>query len=118
MRAGLYERSEAFFEKLQGNIRKHEVTHLKKLLKFFKGYGKKCALGPLFKLLEASFELMIPLVVAKIVDEGIAAGDQIYVMKMCLVMISLGIIGMVCAFTAQYYAADTAVTFSARVQLI
>ena len=89
---------------------------MKKLLTFFKGYGKKCALGPLFKLLEATFELMIPLVVAKIVDEGIAAGDQIYVMKMCLVMISLGIIGMVCAFTAQYYAADTAVTFSARVR--
>ena len=64
---------------------------MKKLLKYMKGFGKQCILGPLFKLLEASFELMIPLVVARIVDTGIANGDQRYVVKMCGVMIALGI---------------------------
>ena len=52
---------------------------MKKLLKYMRGYGKECVLGPLFKLLEASFELMIPLVVAKIVDTGIGGGDRGYV---------------------------------------
>ena len=62
---------------------------MKKLLKYMKGYGKECVLGPLFKLLEASFELLIPLVVAKIVDTGIHNQDTGYIIKMCLVMISL-----------------------------
>ena len=81
-----------------------------------RGYEKQCVLGPLFKLLEASFELLIPLVVAKIVDHGIGGGDQSYVMKMCLVMILLGVIGLVCAVCAQYFAADAAVSFSARIR--
>ena len=89
---------------------------MKKLLKFMKGYGKECVLGPLFKLLEASFELLIPLVVAAIVDTGISAGDRGYVVKMCLVMIALGIIGLVCAVTAQYFAAKAAVGFAARLR--
>ena len=89
---------------------------MKKLLKYMSGYGKECILGPLFKLLEASFELLIPLVVAKIVDAGIGAGDNGYVMKMCLVMISLGIIGLVCAVTAQYFAARAAVGFATRLR--
>ena len=73
-------------------------------------------MGPLFKLLEASFELLIPLVVAKIVDMGIASQDQRYVIKMCLVMVALGIIGLVCAVTAQYFAARAAVGFAARLR--
>lgn len=89
---------------------------MKKLLKYMKGFGKECALGPLFKLLEASFELMIPLVVASIVDVGIENGDQSYVVKMCLVMIALGVVGLICSVTAQYFAARAAVGFASRLR--
>ena len=89
---------------------------MKKLLKYMKGYGKECALGPLFKLLEATFELLIPLVVARIVDVGIANADRSYIVKMCLVMILLGVIGLVCAVTAQFFAAKAAVGFAARLR--
>ena len=89
---------------------------MKKLLKYMRGYGKQCALGPLFKLLEATFELFIPLVVAAIVDTGIGNGDGGYIVKMCLVMIALGIIGLVCAVTAQWFAASAAVGFASRLR--
>ena len=89
---------------------------MKHLLKYMKGYGKECVLGPLFKLLEASFELLIPFVVAAIVDTGIANSDTGYIVNMCLVMIALGVIGMICAFTAQYFAARAAVGFAARLR--
>ena len=89
---------------------------MKKLLKYMKGYTKECILGPLFKLLEASFELLIPLVVAAIVDTGISNGDRGYVVKMVLVMIALGLIGLACAVTAQYFAAKAAVGFSSRLR--
>ncbi len=89
---------------------------MKKLLKYMRGYGKECVLGPLFKLLEASFELMIPLVVARIVDVGISSGDQGYVVRMCLVMVALGVVGLISAVTAQYFAAKAAVGFSARLR--
>ena len=89
---------------------------MRKLLKYMRGYGKECVLGPLFKLLEASFELLVPLVVAAIVDTGISNSDRSYVVKMCLVMIALGIIGLVCAVTAQYFAAKAAVGFAARLR--
>jgi len=89
---------------------------LGKLLKYMKGYGRECVLGPLFKLLEATFELFIPLVVADIVDKGIGNGDGSYVVKMCGVMIALGIIGLVCAVTAQFFAAKAAVGFSSRLR--
>ena len=89
---------------------------MRKLLKYMKGYGKECILGPLFKLLEATFELFIPLVVADIVDKGIGTGDGSYVVKMCAVMIALGIIGLVCAVTAQFFAAKAAVGFSSRLR--
>ena len=89
---------------------------MKKLLEYMKGYGKQCVLGPLFKLLEATFELFIPLVVASIVDTGISNGDTGYIIKMVLVMIALGIIGLVCAVTAQYFAAAAAVGFATRLR--
>lgn len=89
---------------------------MKKLLKYMKGYGKECTFGPLFKLLEASFELMIPLVVAKIVDVGIADGDKGYVLKMCMLMVLLGIVGLACSLTAQYFAAKAAVGFATRLR--
>ena len=89
---------------------------MKKLMKFLRGYEKQCILGPLFKLLEASFELLIPLVVAQIVDVAIADGNGGYAAKMCGVMIALGVIGMICAFTAQFFAAKAAVGFSTRLR--
>ena len=89
---------------------------MKKLLKYMRGFEKQCILGPLFKLLEASFELFLPLVVASLVDKGIGNSDQSYVLKMCAVMIALGVIGLACAVTAQYFAAAAAVGFSARLR--
>lgn len=89
---------------------------LRKLLKYMKGYGKECVIAPLFKLLEASFELLIPLVVASIVDTGIGNGDRGYVVKMVLLMVLLGMIGLGCAITAQYFAAKAAVGFATRLR--
>lgn len=85
---------------------------MKSLLQYLKGYEKQCVLGPVFKLLEATFELFVPLVVAQIVDQGIRNGDTGYVMKMCLVMVALGIIGLCMAVCAQYFSAVAAVGFS------
>ncbi len=87
-----------------------------KLLKYMKGYGKECVLAPLFKMLEASFELMVPLVVASIVDTGIKSGDSGYIIKMCLIMVLLGVVGLVSAVTAQYFAAKAAVGFASRLR--
>ena len=89
---------------------------MKKLMIFLKNYKKETVLAPLFKLLEASFELLIPLVVAKIVDTGIRNQDTGYIVKMCLVMISLGIIGLACSLTAQFFAAKAAVGFASRLR--
>ncbi len=89
---------------------------MKKLLKYMRGFGKECFLGPLFKLLEASFELLVPLVVAQIVDVGIGNGDRSYILKMCLVMVALGVIGLICAVTAQFFAAKAAVGFASRLR--
>lgn len=89
---------------------------MRKLLKFMKGYEKECVLGPLFKLLEASFELMIPLVVRRIIDVGIASGDRGYILKMTGVMVVLGIVGLACSITAQFFAAKAAVGFASRLR--
>lgn len=89
---------------------------MKRLLQYLKGYEKECVLGPLFKLLEATFELLIPLVVARIVDKGIGGEDPRYVFQMCLVMIALGMIGLVMAVSAQYFSAAAAVGFSTRLR--
>ncbi len=89
---------------------------MKKLLKFMRGFGKECILGPLFKLLEASLELLVPLVVARIVDVGIGSGDGRYILNMCLVMVGLGVVGLICAVVAQYFAAKAAVGFAGRLR--
>ena len=94
----------------------YSTTALKNLLKYLKGYEKQCVLGPLFKLLEATFELLVPLVVARIVDQGIGTGDTGYIVKMCLVMVALGVIGLAMAVCAQYFSAVAAVGFSARLR--
>ncbi|MBP3524198.1 MAG: ABC transporter ATP-binding protein [Clostridia bacterium] len=89
---------------------------MKKLFVYFKGYGRECVLGPLFKLLEASFELIIPLIVASIIDRGIAAGDGGHVARMVMCMAALGLIGLLAAVTAQYFAARAAIGFSTRLR--
>ena len=81
---------------------------MKTLLAYLKGYKKESILAPLFKMLEASFELFVPLVMAAIIDVGIANQNKPYIVKMCLVLIALGIIGLVCSITAQYFAAKAA----------
>ena len=85
---------------------------MKKLLRFLKDYKKETVLAPLFKLLEASFELMIPLVVAAIVDQGIGQGEISYVYKMGGIMILLGVVGLIAAVSAQFFAAKAAVGFA------
>ena len=89
---------------------------MKKLLKYMKGYEKECILGPLFKLLEASFELCVPLVVAGIVDVGIANSDRGYILKMCGLLVLLGAVGFLSSVVAQYFAAKAAVGFAVRLR--
>lgn len=89
---------------------------MRKLLRYIKDYRKECVLAPLFKMLEASFELFIPLVVAAIIDHGIGDGDKGYIYRMGGIMVLLGVIGMVCAVTAQYFSAKAAVGFATRVK--
>lgn len=83
-----------------------------KLLVYLKDYKKESVLGPLFKLLEASFELIVPLVMAAIIDNGVSGADRPYIMKMCMILILLAVIGLTCSITAQYFAAKAAVGFS------
>nr|MCR5101081.1 ABC transporter ATP-binding protein [Butyrivibrio sp.] len=87
-----------------------------KLLKYLKMYTKESILGPLFKLLEASFELIVPLVVAALIDNGIKNGDKPYVFKMCILLILLAAIGFVFSVTAQYFAAKAATGFAKSVK--
>ena len=89
---------------------------MKKLLIYLRDYKKESILGPLFKLLEASFELIVPLVVAAMIDTGIGSGDKGYIWRQCAVMAALGLIGLVCAVTAQYFAAKAAVGFATKLR--
>ncbi|MGN1179982.1 MAG: ABC transporter ATP-binding protein [Suilimivivens sp.] len=89
---------------------------MKKLLVYLKDYKKESVLGPLFKLLEASFELIVPLVVASMIDVGIANNDRGYILKMCLIMAALGLIGLTCSVTAQFFAAKAAVGFATKLR--
>ena len=89
---------------------------MKKLLVYIKGYRKECILAPLFKMTEALLELFIPLVVAEIIDTGIGQSDTDYVIKMCLLMIGLGLLGLLCSVTAQYFSAKAAINFAAKLR--
>ena len=89
---------------------------MKKLLVYLKDYKKESILGPLFKLLEASFELIVPLVVASMIDVGIVSNDKGYIVRMCLIMTALGMIGLVCSVTTQYFAAKAAVGFATKLR--
>ena len=79
------------------------------IMRFLKDYKKECVLAPLFKMLEAIFELFVPLVVSSVIDKGIVNADKGYIMQMCFMLILLAIIGLVCAITAQYFSAKAAV---------
>ena len=89
---------------------------MKKLLVYLKDYKKESILGPLFKLLEASFELIVPLVVASMIDVGIPNQDKGYIIKMALVLVALGVIGLISSVTAQFFAAKAAVGFATKVR--
>lgn len=89
---------------------------MKRIVGYMRGFGKECVLGPLFKLLEALMELLVPLVVAGIVDTGIGGSSKSYILQMCLVMIGLGLVGLLFSVTAQYFAAKAAVGFSTRLR--
>ncbi len=89
---------------------------MRKLLFYLKDYKKETTLAPLFKMLEAVFELFVPLLMASIIDIGIKNKDKSYVIQMCLIMILLGIIGLICSITAQYYSAKAAVGFGTKLR--
>lgn len=82
---------------------------MKSVLNYLKKYRLECVMAPLFKLLEACFDLLVPIVVKMIMDVGIKNGDTAYIIKGCLVLVALGIVGLACAITAQYFAAKAAV---------
>ncbi len=89
---------------------------MKKLFVYLKDYKKECVLGPAFKLLEALFELFVPLVMASIIDRGINNADAGHIWKMIGVMVLLGVVGLVCSITAQYFCAVAAVGFSGKIR--
>ncbi len=85
---------------------------MKKLLVYLRSYVKETVLSPLFKLLEAVFDLLVPIVIKQIIDVGIANGDNPYILAMCGILAAFALIGLLCALCAQYYAAKAAVGFS------
>lgn len=89
---------------------------MRKLLKYMRGHTLECVLAPLFKMIEATFELLVPLVVANMIDLGISAGDKGYLVKMSLVLAALGALGFLFSITAQYFAARASVSFAAVVR--
>ena len=89
---------------------------MKNLLVYLKDYRKECVLGPAFKLLEAHFELFVPLVMASIIDKGINQENSLHIWQMVGVMVLLGVIGLVCSITAQYFCAVAAVGFSGKLR--
>lgn len=91
---------------------------MKQILKYLKEYKKECICAPLFKLLEASFELIVPLVMAAIIDNGITASDKPYIWKMGGLLVLLAAVGLVSSVTAQYFAAKAAVGFSTKLRHI
>lgn len=89
---------------------------MKKLLMYLKDYKLEAVMAPLFKMLEASFELIVPLVMASIIDKGIANSDKPFIFKMCGILIVLALIGLTCSITAQYFSAKAAVGVSTKLR--
>lgn len=101
------------------NVKHWRMERMKKLFSYLKDYRRESILGPLFKLLEAFFELIVPLVVAAIIDRGIATpgnSNQGYIVRMCLVLVALGLVGLACSVTAQYFAARASVGFTKKLR--
>ena len=93
-----------------------KVNRMKRLLKYLKSYKKECVLGPLFKMFEATLELIVPLVIAKIVDEGIEGASSGVVVKACLLLLLLGAVGLAFSVTAQYFSAKASVGFVGKLR--
>ncbi len=89
---------------------------MKMVLQYLKDYKKESILAPLFKMLEASFELFVPLVVAAIIDVGIAGLDRSYILKMGAVLVALALVGLICSVTAQYFSAKAAAGFATKLR--
>lgn len=89
---------------------------MRKLLRYLRNYKKESIIGPLFKLLEACFELIVPLVMANIIDIGIKNQDMPYIWKMGAVLLLFGVLGLTCSLTAQYFAAKAAVGFGTELR--
>ena len=89
---------------------------MKKILGYFRYYIKESILGPLFKLFEATLELIVPLIIAAIIDKGISAGDRPYTVRACLILVLLGAVGLAFSVTAQYFAAKAAVGCTTRLR--
>ncbi len=89
---------------------------MRKLFVYLKDYKKESIIAPLFKMLEALFDLLVPLVVASIINKGIKYGDKPYIYQMCAVLILLAVVGLLCALCAQYFAAKAAVGFAAKLR--
>lgn len=88
-----------------------EVSRMLKLVRYLRGYGKECVLAPLFKCLEAAFQILVPLVMASVVDEGIAAGNTHHIMASAAALIAMGVVGWVCAVAAQFFSAKLSAGF-------
>lgn len=88
-----------------------EVSRMLKLVRYLRGYGKECVLAPLFKCLEAAFQILVPLVMASVVDEGIAAGNTHHIVASAAALIAMGLVGWVCAVAAQYFSAKLGAGF-------
>lgn len=89
---------------------------MSRLLVYLKDYKKECIFAPLFKMLEALFELFVPLVMAAVIDTGIANSDKPYIIKMCLVLVLLAVVGLTCSITAQFFAAKAATGFATKLR--
>lgn len=89
---------------------------MKQFLYYLRDYKKESIIGPLFKLLEATFELLVPLVMASIIDKGIGSSDSAHIYKMGAVLVLLGIVGLICSITAQYFAAKASVGFGTSIR--
>ncbi len=87
-----------------------------RLARYLKNYKKESIIGPLFKMLEAFFELLVPLVVADMIDNGIAKGDKTYIYRAAFIMVLLGVVGLVCSLIAQFFAAKASVGFGTELR--
>ena len=87
-----------------------------RLARYLKNYKKESIIGPLFKMLEAFFELLVPLVVADMIDNGIAKGDKSYIYRAAVIMVLLGVVGLVCSLIAQFFAAKASVGFGTELR--